>query len=219
MTGIQQNSLNSRVSVCFSGSAEISKCKGGPLQPHPKYIYIFLTNPWSHQVAPRNFDFSAIIFLQTFKGLSPIHFSACIISNVSWCAECACLKLSIYFCCDSRHFSYQCFSSFFFSLLHPNEDSSVFLFLLTTVPAAERVLSAFPVWYSAQREHRAQHPQQLQRHALLHDQLPPEECRWSTVQPENRVRKGRREGGWVVGRQQDRWGMQARRELNECQHK
>lgn len=59
----------------------------------------------------------------------------------------------------------------------------------STVPEAERILAAVPVRHGAQWEYRAQHPQQLPGHACLHDQFPPEECRWSAVQSEDRVRK------------------------------
>lgn len=75
-----------------------------------------------------------------------------------------------------------------------------------TVPEAERILAAVPVRHGAQREYRAQHPQQLPGHAYLHDQLPPEECRRGTAQSEERVRQmeGRMErqmqGGYELKR-------------------
>lgn len=70
---------------------------------------------------------------------------------------------------------------------------TVFSFL-AAVPEAKRILAAFSLRHGAQRKHRTQHPQQLQGHAHLHDQLPPEECGRGLVQLEDRVRPTRKEG-------------------------
>lgn len=60
-------------------------------------------------------------------------------------------------------------------------------FPLPTVPAASRSVPAVPLRHSAQRQHRAEHPQQLPRHAHSHGQVQPALSGRCTHQPQDGV--------------------------------
>lgn len=139
-----------------------------------------------------------------------------------WAVKLVSVEYSELLCCSTVRWSLfvaaQCFSHAnmqsplislsFFSLFRTPPPTTT----TTSVPEAKWIFSALPVWNGAQWEHGAQHPQQLQGHAFLHDQFSPEECWRSTVQSENWVRTiGEDWVGGFGGGRGELWGKKWRR--------